>query len=163
MIKYDDILIITKENGFRKENFITLFYNILANILDFCNKIFYFMNGKFPSVREKFLSVSPKEIKISSVVKGELLLGAFKSRTREKTTEKVERFLKPFEIVDFTDKMSYDYADIRKDLEFVGTPIGANDLLIAAAVLYEKATLITHNVDEFSRINGLKIEDWVEE
>ena len=127
------------------------------------NTCIYFMNGKFPSVREKFLSVSPKEIKISSVVKGELLLGAFKSRTREKTTEKVERFLKPFEIVDFTDKMSYDYADIRKDLEFVGTPIGANDLLIAAAVLYEKATLITHNVDEFSRINGLKIEDWVEE
>ena len=127
------------------------------------NTCIYFMNGKFPSVREKFLSVSPKEIKISSVVKGELLLGAFKSQTREKTTEKVERFLKPFEIVDFTDKMSYDYADIRKDLEFVGTPIGANDLLIAAAVLYEKATLITHNVDEFSRINGLKIEDWVEE
>ena len=127
------------------------------------NTCIYFMNGKFPSVREKFLSVSPKEIKISSVVKGELLLGAFKSRTREKTTEKVERFLKPFEIVNFTDKMSYDYADIRKDLEFVGTPIGANDLLIAAAVLYEKATLITHNVDEFSRINGLKIEDWVEE
>ena len=91
------------------------------------------------------------------------MLGAFKSQTREKTTEKVERFLKPFEIVDFTDKMSYDYADIRKDLEFVGTPIGANDLLIAATVLYEKATLITHNMDEFSRINGLKIEDWVEE
>lgn len=127
------------------------------------NTCIYFMNGKFPSVREKFLSVSPKEIKISSVVKGELLLGAFKSQTREKTTEKVERFLKPFEIVDFTDKMSYDYADIRKDLEFVGTPIGANDLLIAATVLYEKATLITHNMDEFSRINGLKIEDWVEE
>ena len=127
------------------------------------NTCIYFMNGKFPSVREKFLSVSPKEIKISSVVKGELLLGAFKSQTREKTTEKVERFLKPFEIVDFTDKMSYDYADIRKDLEFVGTPIGANDLLIAATVLYEKATLITHNMDEFSRINGLIIEDWVEE
>ena len=42
------------------------------------NTCIYFMNGKFPSVREKFLSVSPKEIKISSVVKGELLLGAFK-------------------------------------------------------------------------------------
>ena len=119
------------------------------------------MNGKFPSVREKFLSVSPKEIKISSVVKGELLLGAFKSHTREKTTEKVEKFLKPFEIVDFTDKMAYSYAEIRKDLELAGTPIGANDLLIAATVLHEKGTLITHNANEFSRVNGLKIEDWV--
>jgi len=121
------------------------------------------MNGKFPSIREKFLSISPKNIKISSVVKGELLLGAFKSRTREKTTEKVEKFLKPFEIVDFTDKMSYEYAKIRKDLELAGTPIGANDLLIAATAVHEKATLITHNTDEFSRVPDLKIEDWVKE
>ena len=125
------------------------------------NTCIYFMNGKFPSVREKFLSVSPKEIKISSVVKGELLLGAFKSQTREKTTEKVEKFLKPFEIVNFTGKMAYSYAEIRKDLELAGTPIGANDLLIAATVLHEKGTLITHNTNEFSRVNGLKIEDWV--
>ena len=89
------------------------------------------------------------------------MLGAFKSQTREKTTEKVEKFLKPFEIVDFTDKMSYDYAEIRKDLEHAGTLIGANDLLIAATALHEKATLITHNTNEFSRVNGLKIEDWV--
>ena len=121
------------------------------------------MNGKFPSVREKFLSVSPKEIKISSVVKGELLLGAFKSWTRKATTEKVEKFLKPFEVVDFTDKMSYNYAEIRKDLELADTPIGANDLLIAAAALHEKAILITHNADEFSRVKDLKIEDWIEE
>ena len=127
------------------------------------NTCIYFMSGKFPSVRERFLSVSPKEIKISSVIKGELLLGAFKSRTRKKTTEKVEQFLKPFEIADFTDKMSYAYAKIRKDLELAGTPIGANDLLIAATAVYEKATLVTHNTDEFSRVADLKIEDWVEE
>ena len=59
--------------------------------------------------------------------------------------------------------MSYDYAEIRKDLEHAGTLIGANDLLIAAAALHEKATLITHNTDEFSRVPDLKIEDWVEE
>ena len=89
--------------------------------------------------------------------------GAFKSRTREKTTEKVEQFLKPFEIVDFTDKMSYEYAKIRKDLELAGTPIGANDLLVAAAAVHEKATLITHNTDECSRVPDLEIEDWVKE
>ena len=127
------------------------------------NTCIYFMNGKFPSVREKFLSLSPKEIKISTVVKAELLLGAFKSQTRAQTTNKVEKFLKPFDIIDFTDKMSYDYAEIRKDLELSGKPIGANDLLIAATALHEKAILITHNVDEFSRVKELKIEDWVEE
>lgn len=127
------------------------------------NTCIYFMNGKYPSVREKFLAILPKEIKISAVVKSELLLGAFKSQTREKTTEKVERFLKPFEVVDFTNEMAYDYAELRKDLEKDGTPIGANDMFIAATALHERATLITHNIDEFSRVKGLKIVDWVEE
>ena len=127
------------------------------------NTCIYFMNGKYQSVRDKFLSISPKEIKISSVVKGELLLGAFKSQTREQTTKKVEKFLKPFDVVDFSDKMAYDYAEIRATLEKSGNTIGANDLLIAATALNKKATLVTHNIDEFSRVQGLDIEDWVEE
>ena len=59
--------------------------------------------------------------------------------------------------------MAYDYAELRKDLEKDGTPIGANDMFIAATALHERATLITHNIDEFSRVKGLKIVDWVEE
>ena len=127
------------------------------------NTCIYFMNGKYPSVRDKFLSISPKDIKISSVVKGELLLGAFKSQAREQTTKKVEKFLKPFDVIDFTDKMSYDYAEIRAALEKSGNSIGANDLLIAATALNQKAILVTHNIDEFSRIQSLEIEDWVKE
>lgn len=127
------------------------------------NTCIYFMNGKYQSVRDKFLSISPKDIKISSIVKGELLLGAFKSQTREQTTKKVEKFLKPFDVVDFSDKMAYDYAEIRASLEKSGNSIGANDLLIAATALNKKATLVTHNTDEFSRVRGLDIEDWVEE
>ena len=127
------------------------------------NTCIYFMNGKYQSVRDKFLSISPKDIKISSVVKGELLLGAFKSQTREQTTKKVEKFLKPFDVVDFSAKMAYDYAEIRAYLEKSGNSIGANDLLIAATALNKKATLVTHNTDEFSRVRGLDIEDWVEE
>lgn len=91
------------------------------------NTCIYFMNGKYPSVRDKFLSISPKEIKVSSVVKAELLLGAYKSRNREQTTRKVLNFLKPFEIVPFTDEMTDDYAEIRFELEKSGKPIGAND------------------------------------
>lgn len=127
------------------------------------NTCIYFMNGKYLSVREKFLSISPKNIKLSSIVKGELLLGAFKSQTREQTTNKVEKFLKPFDIIDFTDKMSYDYAKIRAELEKSGQIIGANDLLIAATAINTNAILVTHNIDEFSRVKGLKIEDWVVE
>lgn len=124
------------------------------------NTCIYFMNGKYQSVRDKFLSISPKDILIPSVVKGELLLGAFKSQTREQTTKKVEKFLKPFDIIDFTGKMSYTYAEIRAVLEKSGNSIGANDLLIAATALNKNATLVTHNVSEFSRVPGLKVEDW---
>ena len=70
------------------------------------NTCIYFLNGKFPSVREKFLSLSPKNIKIASVVKAELLLGGYKSNSREQTLQKVEKFLKPFEIVPFSDEMT---------------------------------------------------------
>lgn len=127
------------------------------------NTCIYFMNGKYSSVREKFLSISPINIKISAIVKGELLLGAYKSQTREQTTNKVEKFLKPFDVIDFTDKISYEYAEIRGDLEKSGQTIGANDLLIAATALSENAILVTHNIGEFSRVKGLKLEDWVVE
>jgi len=125
------------------------------------NTCIYFMNGKYPSVRDKFLSISPKAIKVSSVVKAELLLGAYKSRNREQTTRKVLNFLKPFEIVPFTDEMTDDYAEIRSELEKSGKPIGANDYFIAATARYKKGIIVTNNADEFSRISKLELVNWV--
>ena len=125
------------------------------------NTCIYFMNGKYPSVRDKFLSISPKEIKVSSVVKAELLLGAYKSRNREQTTRKVLNFLKPFEIVPFTDEMTDDYAEIRSELEKSGKPIGANDYFIAATARYKKGIIVTNNADEFSRISKLELVNWI--
>ena len=125
------------------------------------NTCIYFMNGKYPSVRDKFLSISPKEIKVSSVVKAELLLGAYKSRNREQTIRKVLNFLKPFEIVPFTDEMTDDYAEIRSELEKSGKPIGANDYFIAATARYKKGIIVTNNADEFSRISKLELVNWV--
>lgn len=126
------------------------------------NTCIYFMNGNFfSSVKDKFLSISPKEIKITAIVKAELLLGAFKSNTKEQTVKKIEKFLKPFEIVDFMDEMTYEYAAIRKESEQSGSPISANDLFIAATTLHNNAILVTHNTDEFARVKNLKIGDWV--
>lgn len=125
------------------------------------NTCIYFMNGKYTSVKEKFLSISPKEIKIPSVVEAELLLGAYKSQTREQTVKKVKTFLKPFEIIPFTDDMTEEYAEIRAELELSGKTIGANDYFIAATARRKKSILVTHNVGEFSRVSNLEIEDWV--
>jgi tRNA(fMet)-specific endonuclease VapC len=53
------------------------------------------------------------------------------------------------------------YASLRTALERAGTPIGANDMLIAAHALATDSILVTDNVKEFSRVPGLKIENWL--
>lgn len=125
------------------------------------NTCIYFLNGKYESIKERLMSLPPDRIKIPAIVKAELLFGAFKSNRREETVEKVEQFLSPFEIISFGDKAAYEYGSIRLALEISGNPIGPNDLIIAAITIAENATLVTHNVSEFSRVSKLKFEDWV--
>jgi tRNA(fMet)-specific endonuclease VapC len=63
-------------------------------------------------------------------------------------------------VCSFDTEAAKAYGVIRRELEVVGTPIGAFDLLIAAHALSLDLTVVTHNVSEFSRVRGLKIEDW---
>ncbi|MCI5148903.1 MAG: type II toxin-antitoxin system VapC family toxin, partial [Candidatus Electrothrix sp. MAN1_4] len=60
----------------------------------------------------------------------------------------------------FGDEAVADYGEIRAALAKAGTPIGPNDLLIAAVAKAHDVTLVTHNVGEFSRVHGLLLEDW---
>ncbi len=87
------------------------------------------------------------------------MLGAYKS-SKSETLERTKQFLELFEVIPFSDEMSYTYAKIRKELESKGKTIGANDLFIAAAALNKEAILVTHNTREFIRIAGLQLEDW---
>ena len=118
-----------------------------------------FLKNLSENVRNRFLSIPLNEIKIPVIVKAELLLGAYKSNKTE-TLERTLQFLELFEVIPFTDEMSYTYAEIRKELEAKGNKIGANDLFIAATALNKKAILVTHNTREFIRIDGLQLEDW---
>ncbi len=125
------------------------------------NTCIYFLKGKYPSIKKRWLEIPPNKIKIPAIVKAELLAGAYKSQNPKDTIKKVEKLLKPYEIFPFSDEITHTYADIRAKLEKVGEPIGPNDILIASIVLYHKGTLITHNTKEFKRIKNLKVEDWV--
>ncbi len=69
-------------------------------------------------------------------------------------------FLAPLRSLAFDDECAERYAEIRVRLEKAGTLIGPNDLLIAAIARVHGATLVTHNVREFSRVEGLRLEDW---
>ena len=72
----------------------------------------------------------------------------------------MDAFLKPFEVLPFAGEAAEEYAEIRLQLEKAGQPIGERDLLIAIAKS-RRLTVVTHNVGEFSRVAGLKVEDWL--
>jgi tRNA(fMet)-specific endonuclease VapC len=108
------------------------------------------------------MSVHPSDIKIPAVVKAELLYGAEKSTKRNENISKATAFLMPFEIVPFDDDASVCYSAIRAFLEKAGTPIGPNDLLIAAITKARGAVLVTNNMKEYERIPEIQLENWIE-
>ncbi|EMJ97788.1 type II toxin-antitoxin system tRNA(fMet)-specific endonuclease VapC [Leptospira alstonii] len=125
------------------------------------NICIYFLKGKSENIEKNIRKLNPNRIKIPSVVKAELLLGAFKSNYKKKNREFVLSFLDPFEIIGFNDIESEIYAEVRSDLEIQGIPIGPNDLLIASVVLSSNGILVTNNEKEFKRIPNLKVENWL--
>lgn len=78
------------------------------------------------------------------------------------TRTKQDEFLLQFPSLSFDDACADYYSATRAELARLGTPIGANDLLIAAIALANQLTIVTHNTREFSRIQNLHIEDWEE-
>ncbi|HNX76522.1 MAG TPA: type II toxin-antitoxin system VapC family toxin [Candidatus Rifleibacterium sp.] len=124
------------------------------------NTCIYFLNGRFDSIRERILATPPGKIAIPAIVKAELLLGAYKSSKKTENTRKVERFLEPFAILPFADPETHVYAGIRAELERSGKCVGPNDLMIAAIVRHNNATLVTNNLKEFRQIKDLKLENW---
>lgn len=101
------------------------------------------------------------DLVLSTVVLGELQLGVEKSAYREKNQLKLNALLNQIEIAPIDDRVSRLYAKLRADLESQGTPIGANDYWIAAHALALGAILVTDNVSEFDRVNGLVTENWL--
>ncbi|MCL1848719.1 MAG: type II toxin-antitoxin system VapC family toxin [Clostridiales bacterium] len=124
------------------------------------NICIYFLTGRYPALYDILMSSSPKDIKIPSIVKAELLHGAEKSAKPDETKEKLKPFLFPFEIVPFGDDAAQQYAVHKARLEKAGMFIGSNDLIIAATALSIQAVLVTNNEREFSRIDGLSLENW---
>ena len=112
------------------------------------------------TVRRHFSQFSPADIALCSVVKAELLFGALRSEQKDNNLQLLEKLFAPLHSFEFDDNAAEHYAYIRAELTAQGSLIGANDLMIAAIALANKATLITHNVAEFERVRGLAIEDW---
>lgn len=124
------------------------------------NICIYFLKGFFPNIKKKIEEIPPHSIKIASIVKAELLFGVQNSSRKKNNLELVNRFLLPFEIIPFDDPATDVYSKIRFDLSKNGKIIGPNDLILASTVLANKGILVSNNLNEFSRIKNLKVENW---
>ena len=126
------------------------------------NICIYFLNKRSEILIQRFRTVDLKQVAVCSVVKAELFYGALKSNNPAKNLKLQRRFLNRFKSFPFDDRAADMYAQIRARLEKSGTPIGPNDLFIAAIAIANDLTLITHNTREFSRIEDLSFEDWTD-
>lgn len=124
------------------------------------NICIYALKGTYARVADHMRHHSPADLRIASIVRAELQFGARKSQSRARTQEFLEKFLSPYEVVPFDSTAADAYAGLRFDLEQKGTPIGPNDMILAATVLANDGCLVTHNTQEFRRVKRLRIEDW---
>ncbi len=108
----------------------------------------------------RWQSVKASDMALCSVVVYELRHGAERSSNPATEHAKIDAFLAPFTSLPFDDASARKCAEIRGELERAGTVIGPHDLQIAAVALQHGLTLVTHNSQEFSRIPGLRWEDW---
>ncbi len=123
------------------------------------NTCIRYLNGRAPTVRQRLAAVHRDDVLVCSPVKAELFYGAARSQDPLRSLQRQLAFLNQFVSLPF-DRAAEIYGRIRADLAARGTPIGANDLLIAAIALAHVLTLVTHNTGEFGRVAGLLLEDW---
>ena len=111
-------------------------------------------------VARRIAVVGEAAVCTSIVVACELRYGAAKKGSA-RLSERIEVLLGSLEVFPLEKGTDYPYAGIRSHLDRIGEPIGPNDLLIAAHALALDLTLVTDNVDEFARVPGLSLENWL--
>lgn len=124
---------------------------------DICS---YIMKRTSEPLLRRIRKIPVSEVSISVITKAELLYGIEISPRRHQDQKALDAFLAYAEVLDFRDEAATHYARIHSELKGRGTMIGANDLLIAAHARCLDLTLVTNNTREFSRVYGLKIQNW---
>jgi len=110
----------------------------------------------------KITELGEDAIATSIIVAAELRYGAAKKGSARLASQ-LETILSALEVIPFEAPADTAYSDTRVALEAAGTPIGGNDLLIAAQALALSMTVVTANVSEFRRVRGLNVENWLGE
>ena len=123
------------------------------------NTLIYFFKG-MGNISIHLFDAAPKDIGIPAVVIYELEVGIAKSSSPGKRRLQLKQFTSTVNILPFGLNEAKASANLRANLEKKGTPIVPHDVLIAGTAMANAGTLVTHNTQEFSRVKGLKLEDW---
>jgi tRNA(fMet)-specific endonuclease VapC len=111
-------------------------------------------------IAQRIETVGEEAICTSLIVSAELRFGAFKKGSKRLSSQ-LEAVLSALDILPLEEPVDVRYAGLRLALERAGTPIGGNDMLIAAHALALDLTLVSANEREFSRVPGLAVENWL--
>jgi tRNA(fMet)-specific endonuclease VapC len=109
---------------------------------------------------QRLMIADARHVGVSIVVVCEIRFGLAK-RPAPRLKQHLEQLLDDLALLHLEPPVEEHYADIRNTLERAGTPIGPNDLLIAAHARALELTLVTDNLSEFSRVPGLAVENWL--
>ena len=124
------------------------------------NICIYIIKQKPKTIMQHFKQYQFKEIAISSIVYAELLYGVYSSQLIEKNRVALSEFTTPLTIMEFDQDAAQEYGMIRAQLTKQGNLIGGNDLFIAAHARSLSIPIITNNVREFERVEGLIVQAW---
>jgi tRNA(fMet)-specific endonuclease VapC len=132
---------------------------MLTSLLD-TNLCVRALRDRPKEIRER-LKAEFENVCISSIVRYELYVGIALAGGGAAALQELEEFLSPITCLAFDDKAAFHAAEIRADLTRKGNIIGPNDLLIAGHARSLGLKVITGNLDEFRRVDGLRCEDWL--
>jgi tRNA(fMet)-specific endonuclease VapC len=105
--------------------------------------------------------VGLSRLRICAPVEAELWFGVANSARQEQNRSRLLTLLEWLPSLPFAGQATQHFGDIRAHLARQGTPIGPYDLQIAAIAVALDLTVVTHNTREFTRVPGLKLEDWL--
>jgi tRNA(fMet)-specific endonuclease VapC len=132
----------------------------LIYLLDTNACVSYLKSSSRSPIAAKLATLDQTDVVLCSVVKAELHYGAEHSSDPPTNRQRVAQFFSLFRSLPFDDAAAEEYGRIRAALAAQGTPIGPNDLMIAAIAVTNSLTLVTRNTKEFKRVSGLRLEDW---
>lgn len=132
---------------------------MIAHLFD-TNALITLLEARSDILARRVEDSIPGTLAICSIVAHELYFGAYKSQRVQHNLETLRLVFTDFPVLDFDREDARVAGEIRAGLRRIGSPIGPYDVLIAGQAKARKLTLVTNNLDEFQRVEGLMLEDW---